>query len=87
MMRQTHVTITGFVQFVILVVIAVLILSYFNVDLQGFIERPIVQKNLQTLWDWSMWVWEHILRAPVMYIWNIMFDIIIKKPLVENLNI
>ncbi len=78
-MSKTSVKKGGFVQFLILVIIAVLVLSYFEVDIQAFIEKPLVQKNLQTLWDWGIWLWEHVLRTPTLYLWQILVTFAFKK--------
>lgn len=69
----------GFIQFIILVVIFVLILSYFQIDIQGFIDKPIVQKNLDTLWNWGIWLWDNILQVPTLYVWNFLATYVFKK--------
>ena len=74
---------TGFVQIIIIIVIIVLILSYFNVDLQGLIEQPLVQKNLQTAWGWALWIWDNILREPVRYIWSLTASMLFKEAAVQ----
>ncbi len=55
----------GFVHLIVLIIVVVLILSYFRIDIRGFIESDLVQKNigyvleiLGRLWAFLFGLWQ-----------------------------
>ncbi len=60
----------GFIRFVIMLVVVLLILSFFGFDLKGFIESPTVQHNFEYVKESSVYVWNSYLSKPVLLVWN-----------------
>ena len=65
----------GFIKWIIIIVIALIILGYFGFDVRRAIESPTTQSNFnyvqKIVWD----VWNTYLKGIVMYLWN---EVIIK---------
>ena len=61
---------SGFIRFVIMLVVVLLILSFFGFDLKSFIESPTVQHNFEYVRDTSVYVWNSYLSKPVLLVWN-----------------
>lgn len=56
----------GFIQIVILAIITIAALGYFNIDLRSVIDIPIVQK----IWNIFVVGWTTYLQPFVMYLWT-----------------
>lgn len=75
----------GLVKFVILIVIAILVLSYFSIDLKGVVESPQAQSNFGYVGAWIQFVWREYLSRPVLYFWNDIFLNLLWSSFVSNL--
>ncbi len=69
----------GFIKMILIIVIALLILSYYGFDIEKTIKSPLTQKNLNYIQQISLSVWQNILKAPIMYIWNLSTNLIKSK--------
>ncbi len=65
----------GFIKFVVLIVVGILVLSYYNISIKDVAESPASQENfsyvgniLSTVWDW--------IQAPALWIFNTIFGIL-----------
>ncbi|MEN9614514.1 MAG: hypothetical protein RLZZ347_821 [Candidatus Parcubacteria bacterium] len=67
---------SGFVRIILIILIAILILSYFGIDIKGVVEAPGTQKNIGYVWGWTVYVWSTYLEKPFNYLWH---DIFIDK--------
>ncbi|OHA79939.1 MAG: hypothetical protein A2747_01825 [Candidatus Yonathbacteria bacterium RIFCSPHIGHO2_01_FULL_44_41] len=56
----------GFMQIVLLAIIIIAALGYFNIDLRTVIESPIIQK----IWNIFVVGWKTYLQPFVMYLWT-----------------
>lgn len=61
----------GFIKMIILIIIAIIVLSYFGFDLQSIIESPTAQKNLNYAKEFVVHIWDAYLKAPATYLWDI----------------
>lgn len=59
----------GFIQIIIILVIVLLVLSYYGFDLKKFIDNPNVQKTWGYIWTVITFVWEKI-SSLVVWILN-----------------
>jgi hypothetical protein len=75
----------GFLRLIILVVIAILLLSYFNYDLQSIVESPQSQKNFGYATGVTMNVWDKYLSAPASFLWNKVFIGLLWNNFLHNL--
>ncbi len=75
----------GFVRFIIILIIAILLLSYFNIDLKTEVEKPQTQQNITYVKDQSQSVWQQYLEQPFFYIWNNIFIDLIWSVFVDNM--
>lgn len=60
----------GFIKYVILIVIGILILSYFGFDIKKTVESEQSQSNLSYVWGLAVYVWDHFLAGPVIWVWS-----------------
>jgi hypothetical protein len=75
----------GLVKIIILILIAIIVLSYFGFDLRGIIEAPQTQENLSYVWGLAVFVWTNYLMQPVLYFWNNIFINLLWEAFVNNL--
>ncbi|MFA6397334.1 MAG: hypothetical protein WDK96_00615 [Candidatus Paceibacterota bacterium] len=64
---------SGFLKLIILIIIAVFILSFLNVDVQSKIESPQIKNDLVYIKENSIIVWDKYLSEPLSYLWNSVF--------------
>lgn len=62
----------GFVKLIFVIVAAILILSYFRVDLRSIIQSETFQKNISYVLDGVKYVWGHFIARPLVYVWNLL---------------
>ncbi|MSR71340.1 MAG: hypothetical protein EXS50_01525 [Candidatus Taylorbacteria bacterium] len=74
----------GLVKMIIVIVIALLILSYYGFDLEQLVKNPTTQKNFNYLEKTVLYIWQNVLKTPIMYVWNIFVDLI-WQPALQNL--
>lgn len=63
----------GLVRTVLIVLIAILVLSYFGFDIKGIVESPLAQNNIGYVWGFVVGIWNNYLSQPVTYFWNNIF--------------
>jgi hypothetical protein len=78
----------GIVMIVIILVIALLILSYYGFNLRQTIQSPTTESNFSYAWSGVTYVWDNYLGTPVSYIYNFFVNDIWKPSLIdiENIN-
>lgn len=74
----------GFIKLIIIIVIALLVLSYFGFDLEKAVKDPKTQKNFNFVERTVLAIWQNVLKKPVMYVWHIFVDLI-WQPAINNL--
>ncbi|MBI4118405.1 MAG: hypothetical protein HY455_02655 [Parcubacteria group bacterium] len=75
----------GLIKFVILIIIGILVLSYFSIDIRSIVESEQSQSNFQYVWGWVVFVWAEYLGEPVRYFWDEIFLKLIWSSFVENM--
>jgi hypothetical protein len=66
----------GLIKWIILIVIAVLILSWFNVDIKEFFMSEQVQRNFGYIWNFIKDTWSTYLAGPATKLWGIIKELI-----------
>ena len=61
----------GIVKLIIIIVIALLILSYYGFNLRATVESPTTQSNFSYAWSGVANIWNTYLAKPAAYLWNI----------------
>ena len=74
----------GIIKMIILIVIALLILSYFGYNLRAIVNAPNTQDNFSYVGGAVVDVWNNYLKAPATYAWDLFMDLI-WKPAIANL--
>jgi len=69
MFRTLH-TQRGFVKWVIIVVIAIIVLSYLGFDLRSIVEADQTQGNLHYVWELVKTAWDRYLEGPALWTWE-----------------
>ena len=68
----------GFIRFVIIIIIAIIILSYLGFDIRKIMTSDMVKNNFSYVWNFIKTVWFDYLSVPFTFAWNQAI-----KPLVE----
>jgi len=74
----------GFIRTIIIIVIALLILSYFGLNIRAIVNSPAGHDNFTYVQEVMYNIWTNYLKGPVTYIWHIFIDLI-WNPAIENL--
>lgn len=75
----------GFIKLIIIIIIAIIILSYLGFDLRAIVESPESQGNLGYVWGLVVGVWDTYLVGPASYLWNDIFIDLLWDSFVDNL--
>lgn len=75
----------GLIRTIVVIVIALLILSYFGFNLRSLADSPNTQDNFHYAINLIIDVWNNYLEKPVKYIWNDIFLKLIWQPALEAL--
>lgn len=75
----------GFIKWIVIVIIALIILGYYGFDIKKAIEAPTTQSNLTYVQRIVSNVWHNYLKKPATYLWNDVFIELIWNPAMENL--
>ncbi len=76
---------SGFIKLIFIIVVAIIILSYFGFDLRSIVEAPETQGNIGYVWGGVVYVWENWLAGPISYLWNDIFIDLLWDSFIENL--
>jgi len=85
MSRVRHNQKGGFIKFLVLFIIVIIVISYFGIDLRAIVESPETQGNLGYVWGLAVTVWEGYLERPLLYFWNNIFIDLLWESFVSNL--
>ena len=75
----------GIVKLIILIVVSLLVLSYFGISLRTLVNSPTTQDNISYTSNGAVTVWDTYLKRPATYLWNQIFIDLIWDPAIENL--
>jgi hypothetical protein len=64
----------GLIKMIIIIVIAIIVLSWYGVDIKEFLTSPQVQKNFGYISDFIKDVWADYLSEPAQKIWGIWIE-------------
>jgi hypothetical protein len=65
----------GLVRTIVLVVIFLLVISYFGLNLRDVINDPTTHSNFSFVWEHVTRIWNSYLKEPIVWVWN---EIIVK---------
>jgi ammonia channel protein AmtB len=66
---------------VVVIVIALLALSYYGFDLKKTVESPTTQSNFSYAWTSVLYIWTTYLKEPVTKAYTLFVDLILKPSL------
>jgi hypothetical protein len=56
----------GFVQIIVLAIVIIAALAYFNIDLRTIFQTPLIQK----IWNTFVVIWASFIKPMIMYLWG-----------------
>ena len=74
----------GLIKLIIIIIIAIIVLSYFGFDLRSIVEAPQTQDNLGYVWGFVVSIWDNYLKGPILYFWNNIFIDLLWETFVSN---
>ncbi|MEK7576573.1 MAG: hypothetical protein AAB482_02650 [Patescibacteria group bacterium] len=60
----------GFIQLIIIIVMAVIILSLLGVSISSLINNKTLKENFALMWKGIMWLWTHYLYDQAITMWQ-----------------
>jgi hypothetical protein len=75
----------GFIRTILLIIIALLVISYFGLNIRTIVNSPAGKDNFTYTQEIMISVWNNYLKGPANYLWNDIFLDLIWVPAVENL--
>jgi hypothetical protein len=60
----------GFMGIIVLIIIAILLLSYLNFDLKKIFSSEAVKNNFAFAWEMITYAWDNFLSKPWSFIWE-----------------
>ena len=70
---------------IMLVFIAILVLSYFGINIRSVVESEDGQDNINYVTDESKTIWQKYLKEPAEYLWNDVFVGLLWSAFINNL--
>ena len=70
---------------VILFVIILVILGYFDISVKSVVEKPETQENLNYVRGGVMGIWDKYLAKPASYLWNDVWLPYFWRPFIDNM--
>mgnify|MGYP000964894786 CR=1 FL=1 len=75
----------GFIKWILLIIVALLVISYFGINLRELISSPTTQDNFAYTATTTVTFWNKYLKEPTTYIWKEIFINLIWEPALDNL--
>ena len=75
----------GFIKIILIIVVALLVLSYFGFSLRDLVNAPVTQDNFGYVASTTTTFWGKYLKNPATYVWNDVFITLIWNPAVDNI--
>ncbi len=69
----------------LLCVVIILVLSYFQISIKSVVESPTAQENIGYVRGGTVNIWDKYLRVPATYLWNDVFINIFWKSFINNM--
>lgn len=69
----------GFIKTIILVVVALIIISFLGIDIKQVIDSPTTQHNFSYVTQGILYIWDHFLKVPVLFLWNLFLSTVVNK--------
>src|SRR3989304_353060 len=77
----------GFIKLIVLIVVAILVLGYFNIRIRDIAEKPETKDNISYVTEISSKAWHSYLSKPVLYFWNNIFVGILWSAFINNFDL
>lgn len=80
--KQKGISILGVL---LLGVILILVLSYFNISIKSVVESPTAEENIEYVRGGTRSIWIDYLREPANYLWHDVWVDLFWKPFIDNM--
>ena len=75
----------GLIRTVILIIVALLVISYMGISVRDVVESPAGQSNFGYVKEVSIAIWDRYLETPAKYLYNEIFIDLIWNPFIDAL--
>ena len=66
----------GIIKIILIIVVAILVLSYFGYNIRSIATSPTSQDNFSYIGEVLSNVWNNYLKTPAMFVWNIFVEFV-----------
>lgn len=60
----------GLVKLIVLIIIGIAILSYFNVDIRSVLDSASFRNNFNYVWNFIWDIWNNYIKSPFVFLLN-----------------
>ncbi|MEK7514390.1 MAG: hypothetical protein AAB587_01025 [Patescibacteria group bacterium] len=64
----------GFIQLIIIIVIAILALNYFGFNVRDIFDSPQFKGAFDSTWNTLIYIWDTYLKGPAVYVWEVLWN-------------
>ncbi len=64
------------IKIILIIIVAVVVLGYFNIDLRSVWNSETVQNNLGFIWNGTKTIWNDYLKEPATFVWGAFYNYI-----------
>ena len=75
----------GFIKTIVLIIVIILILGYFDISVRSIVEKESVRDNFSYVWNHLKSFWYKYLAGPADYFWNDFVVDLLWESFIENL--
>ena len=75
----------GFIRTIIIIIVALLVLSYFGLNIRTIVNSPAGKDNFSFTQELMISTWNNYLKTPTLYVWHLFADLI-WNPSIDHLN-
>jgi len=76
---------SGLIQLIVIIVIAILVISYFGFSLRDLGEDETTKDNFSFVTEWLSVIWQDYLKEPAVWIWDNIISFIWNNLFLDNL--
>ncbi len=75
----------GLIKMIVIFIVILFVMAYLGLNIRSIIDSKTFQDNWTFIREGSVTIWNGYLKAPISYVWNVIFIPYIWTPIFNNL--